>query len=97
NTFGDADLLLLAADRFEAQARGNQAALLLGKPAVWVGLYRGGLAGEVIFWHPDLAACYRCLCEKRYAAHEAAGAGSSSLDPPSTGTTVFDVQFLDSI
>lgn len=95
--FGDVDLVVLATDRFAAQARGNEVALRLNLPAVWIGLYAGGLGGEVIFWHPGIMACYRCLCAKRYEAHKRADANSTSLDPTSDGATIFDVQLVDAI
>lgn len=91
------DLLVLATDRFRAQARGNQVALRLGIPAVWIGLYAGGLGGEVIFWHPGIDACFRCLCERRYRAHDDAGKNQRPLDPPSTGVTLLDVELVDAI
>ncbi len=93
----DVDLLVLATDRFAAQARGNEIALRLGIPAVWIGLYAGGLGGEIIFWHPDIDACFRCLCDRRYEAHQKATASGTILDPPSDGVTIFDVQLVDSI
>jgi molybdopterin/thiamine biosynthesis adenylyltransferase len=95
--FADVDLLIFATDRFEAQARGNEVALRLRKPAISIGLYRQGLAGEIIFWHPEIDACYRCLCPKRYEVQAAARDAGESLDPPSDGATIFDVHFLDSI
>jgi molybdopterin/thiamine biosynthesis adenylyltransferase len=91
------DLLILATDRFAAQARGNQVALRLGIPAVWVGIYAGGCGGEVIFWHPGIDACFRCLCSRRYEAHEQARSVGESLDPPSQGVTIFDVHLVDAI
>jgi molybdopterin/thiamine biosynthesis adenylyltransferase len=91
------DLLILATDRFAAQARGNELALQYGKPALWIGLYAGGLAGEGAFWHPDIDACLRCLCAKRYAAHEQASQLGRSLDPASDGCTIFDIGALDSV
>jgi len=66
--FTDADLFVFCVDNLKANARGNQAALQLGKPAVWSGLYPEGKAGEVVFWTPSHASCYRCLCSHRYAA-----------------------------
>jgi len=93
--FQDVDLLILATDRFAAQAKGNELALRLGIPAIWIGLYARGLGGEVIFWHPALDPCYRCLCAKRYDSH--AQANPAALDPPSDGATIFDVRLLDSI
>ncbi|MBM3970805.1 MAG: hypothetical protein FJ302_13255 [Planctomycetes bacterium] len=95
--FGDADLFIFATDHFPAQARGNQVALRLQKPALWLGMYADGVGGEVVFWHPGIDACYRCLVEKRFLAHELAKATGQSLDPPSDGCTIFDIGFLDAI
>lgn len=89
--FGGTDLLIVATDHFPAQARGNAVALRLGKPALWVGLYGGAGAGEIVFWHPGLP-CYRCLCGKRYEAQSA-----RRLDPASDGADVFSIGLLDSI
>jgi len=94
---GASDLLINATDSFRASARGNEIALRLGIPALWVGLYPKGLAGEVIWWTPQIDACHRCLCAKRYAAHEQAAATGRSLDPSSDGCTIFDITLLDSI
>jgi molybdopterin/thiamine biosynthesis adenylyltransferase len=93
----ECDLLILATDQFRAQGRGNELALQFNIPALWIGLYAGGLAGELIFWYPAIDACFRCLCSKRFAAHQAAVAQGRSLDPPSDGCTIFDVALLDSV
>ncbi len=95
--FGETDLFIFATDSFACQARGNIVALLLNTPAIWIGLYAGGLGGEVVFWHPDLDCCYRCLCSSRYEAQQKANEQGESLDPPSQGATIFDIQLLDSI
>lgn len=94
---GTADLLIFATDAFRAQAKGNAVALQYGIPALFPGLYRGGEAGEVIFWHRDIDACYQCLCKRRYEAHEAAEAEGRSLDPGSDGATIYDISLLDAI
>lgn len=94
---GTADLLIFATDAFRAQAKGNTVALQYGIPALFPGLYRGGEAGEVIFWHPDIDACYQCLCKRRYEAHDAAEAEGRSLDPGSDGATIYDISLLDAI
>jgi len=94
---GGTDLFVYATDRFEVQARGNAVALRLNRPALWIGLYPGGLAGEVIWWAAHIDACFRCLCGKRYKAHEAAAQEGLSLDPSSDGCTIFDVSLLDSV
>ncbi|HUY90317.1 MAG TPA: ThiF family adenylyltransferase [Pirellulales bacterium] len=93
----ECDLLIFATDRFEAQARGNELALEYSVPALWIGLYAGGTAGEIIFWHPGIDACFRCLCAKRYEAQAVASNEQRSLDPASDGCTIFDVALLDAI
>jgi molybdopterin/thiamine biosynthesis adenylyltransferase len=95
--FGDCDLMIFTTDSFKAQARGNQVALRLGIPAIWIGLYGGGRAGEIILWHSEIASCFRCLCSSRYRAQEQAAAKGISLDPGSDGATIFDIHCLDSI
>ena len=94
---GSSNLLINATDRFTAHAWGNTVALRFGIPALWVGLYPCGLAGEVIWWNESIDACYRCLCAKRYSAHAQATASGKSLDPVSDGCTIFDISLLDSI
>lgn len=94
--FGGCNLLIFATDKFRVQARGNQFVLRRSIPGLWIGMYEGGGAAEIIMWHKELDACYRCLCASRYAAH-AAPAGSASLDPPSDGCTILDVSLVDSI
>jgi molybdopterin/thiamine biosynthesis adenylyltransferase len=96
-SFGETDLFIFATDSFAAQSRGNEVALMLNVAAIWIGLYQGGLGGEVVFWHPELDCCFRCLCSKRYEAQEKATEEGRSLDPPSDGATIFDIQLLDSI
>lgn len=91
--FGGIDLLIMATDSFEAQAKGNQLALMLGIPAVFIGLYEEGRGGEVVFWHPGLDCCFRCLCSSRYAAF-------ALPQPPaitSHGATVLDIRLVDGI
>lgn len=95
--FHNIDLLILATDRFAAQAQGNRIALRLAIPTIWAGLYAGGLGGEVIAWHTGLDACFRCLCARRYEAHAEATLQGRRLDPPSHGATIFDVHLVDAI
>ncbi len=91
--FGHTDLLIYATDFFPAQARGNIEALRLNKPAIWIGLYQGGLAGEIIYYVPGVTpACYRCICGSRYNAFNKGGASVSS-----DGGTIFDLHLVDSI
>ena len=94
---GTTDLFIFATDRFAAQARGNEVALRLNKPAIWIGLYAGGLAGEIVWWAPHIDALFPLSLPNRYAAHAKAAETGRSLDPPSDGCTIFDVSLLDSI
>jgi hypothetical protein len=97
--FGHTDIFILATDFFPAQARGNLQALRLRKPAVWIGMYRGGRAGEIVHWMPDVTpACYRCVCSSRYRAFSAqAGSAVNETHIPSTGGTILDLHFVDAI
>lgn len=90
---GDADLIVDATDFFPVHARLNQVALRLGKPALWVGMYRGARAGEIIHYVPGLTpACYRCICGSRYEAfHDGNGQITSH------GGTIFDLHLVDAI
>jgi sulfur carrier protein ThiS adenylyltransferase len=90
--FSAVDVFVAATDSHSAQARVNQLARMLGKPAVWAGMYRGGRAGDIAFWRKGLPSCYRCLFPSRYVAAER-GMG----DPPSDGATILDVKILDAI
>jgi hypothetical protein len=95
--FRDVNLLINATDSFQAHAFGNQIALRFNIPSLWIGLYPGGMGGEVVFWDRDILPCYRCLCSKRYAAHEQAATEGLSLDPSSHGCTIFDITHLDAV
>lgn len=91
--FGDTDLFIFATDFFPAQARGNIEALRLGIPAIWIGLYKGGRAGEIVYYVPGKTnACYRCICDKRYHAFQIGRA-----NVPSEGGTILDLHFVDAI
>lgn len=91
--FGHTDLFIVAPDFFPASARANREAVRLQTPAMFIGLYSGGRAGEIIFWVPGLTpACYRCICSSRYQAF-AHGQGNVSSD----GGTIFDLRLVDSI
>ncbi len=95
--FAGVNLFVFATDSFAAQARGNQVALALGVPAVWIGLFAGGFGGEVVFWHEGITSCFRCLLSNRYTAQEKARTENRRLDPPSDGVTILDTDFVDAI
>jgi len=91
--FGHTNLFIFATDFFPAQARGNREATRLQIPALFIGLYSGGRAAEIVFWYPGVTpACYRCICSSRYQGF-AQGQGNIS----STGGTIFDLRIADAI
>jgi len=91
--FGHTDLFIYAADQFAPQARGNIEAIRLGKPAIWIGLYAGGRAGEIVYWVPgQTEACYRCICSSRYDAFS-----QGLRSPGSVGGTIHDLHLVDAI
>jgi len=91
--FGHTDLVIHATDFFPAQARGNIETLRLGKPSIWIGLYRGGRAGEIIHHIPGITpACFRCICGSRYQAFRSGGANIES-----GGGTILDLHLVDAI
>ena len=93
NLFAHTDLFVFATDFFPAQARGNIDAWRLGIPAIWIGLYKGGKAGEIIFSIPGKTeACFRCICGKRYQAFQLGRA-----NVPSAGGTILDLHLVDAI
>lgn len=60
-------ILLMLSDYHPAQARGNRVALKFNVPTFWAGIYRMGMAGEIIFFLRDYGLpCYRCITESRY-------------------------------
>ena len=60
-------IFIMASDCHPVQARGNRIAIKYDVPVFWVGIYRMGKAGEIVFYVPgyDLP-CYRCITESRY-------------------------------
>ena len=91
--FGHTDLLVFATDFFPAQACGNTRAVRSAKPAMWIGLYQGGRAGEIVYYVPGLTpACYRCVCSSRYRAF-----ASGSVNITSAGGTILDLHLVDAI
>lgn len=91
--FGDTSLFIYGTDFFPAQARGNLQALRSETPAMWIGLYQGGRAGEIIYYVPGVTkACYRCICSSRYQAFT-----GGVINVSSTGATIFDLHLVDAI
>ena len=89
-------ILVAATDYHPAQARAARLGIRHEIPTFFIGAYRDGLAGEMIFYHPKAMGmpCYRCITASRYKAFderppEAQGAAKSSGLP-------FGIGVLDS-
>lgn len=65
-------ILVAATDFHPAQARAARLGIRHAIPTFFIGAYRDGLAGEMIFYHPKAPGlpCYRCITESRYAAFD---------------------------
>lgn len=62
-------ILVMGTDYHPAQARGNRIGLRYRIPVFWMGIYRNGAAGEIIFIDPKAKRslpCYRCITKDRY-------------------------------
>ena len=92
--FGNADIILLLTDSFEAQAFGNKLALKYGIPAVWAGFYEKSRCAEIVFTIPGVTpACFRCAVSPRYEAQEAS---KEEITVSSGCNTMLHSQLLDS-
>jgi hypothetical protein len=54
------DLIIAAVDQPKANGLLDRYAYALGKPVVFVGLYRGAMGGEVIVTQPGRTPCFHC-------------------------------------
>lgn len=96
--FYDSDLFIAATDSFRCQAYVNRLALMLGVPAVFIGVYAGGTGGEVVWIDPvRRIPCFRCICSNRYQAQARAVQSGSTVDPSSQGADIFSVRIPDAI
>ena len=62
-------IIIMGTDYHPAQARGNRIGLKYDIPAFWMGIYKNGAAGEIIFIDPAAKRslpCYRCITKDRY-------------------------------
>jgi hypothetical protein len=98
---GRTDLLIDGTDSFPVHARANREAIRLRRAALWIGLYQGARAGEIIHYIPDQTpACYRCICSDRYRAYADAGPGLAvrrHVTVSSAGGTILDLHLVDAI
>jgi hypothetical protein len=96
--FGDTNLFIAATDSFKCQAYVNRLALMVGCPAVFIGIYAGGMGGEVVWIDPARRLpCFRCICSRRYEAQELAKTAGVRVDPTSDGADIFSVRIPDAI
>lgn len=61
-------ILVAATDSFPAQARAARVGIRHSLPTFFVGVYGGGLAGELMFHYPAKTdmPCFRCIAASRY-------------------------------
>ena len=71
---------------------------MINCPAVFIGIYAGGLGGEVVWIDPARRLpCFRCICSRRYEAQELATTAGVRVDPSSDGADIFSVRIPDAI
>lgn len=87
-------ILIAATDSFHAQARAARVGIRHGLPTFFVGVYGGGLAGELIFHYPAKTdmACYRCITASRYEYNLGKG---HKLEASKSSGLPFAVSILD--
>lgn len=82
-------------DSFDANKRSSLLSLKLGIPYIGAGMYKEGLAAEVIFVYPGVtASCPRCLLRPRFEAYENEG---YTNDVTSVGCPAFGTEMLNSL
>ena len=83
---GRRPMLILSSDFHPVQARGSRIALKYGLTAFFVGIYRQGMAGEIIFYEPGYGLpCYRCVAESRYRSWDQANLSEHRAGVPFSG------------
>lgn len=94
---GQQVIFIFATDFHPAQARGSRVALKYRVPVFWVGMYKGGMAGEIIFWDSlqDGLPCYRCITQSRYDSFDTRPA-SKKIAAKSAGLP-FSTSLVDAI
>lgn len=86
-----ADLVVATTDDPAAQRILNRFAYFHGKPALFVGLYKGAEGGEVIFTIGDRTPCYLCATANRHQAELDLGRVSADGDYGSNGRVMGEV------
>ncbi len=90
---GQADLLLMMTDSFQAQARGNIMGLKYQVPTVFAIMYEKARCSEITFTIPGVTpACHRCAVSPRYKEYLENGYENNIT---STGSTNFHTQYLN--
>lgn len=74
------DLILATTDEPQAQRILNRFAYKNGKPALFIGLYKGAEGGEIILSIPDRTPCYQCATTVRHQLEEDAGQVAANTD-----------------
>lgn len=88
------DEIIVAVDDFEAVRWANRHATARGIAILFVHLYIGGRAGEIIYWVPGVTrACYREIASKRFEYFDSGVPTTTSSD----GGTIFDLRMVDAV
>ncbi|CAD5990437.1 Molybdopterin-synthase adenylyltransferase [Planktothrix tepida] len=93
----EADLIVATTDDQAAQRILNRFAYFHGKPALFVGLYKGAEGGEVIFTIPKRTPCYLCATANRHQAELDLGRVSADGDYGSNGRVMGEVALVADI
>jgi molybdopterin/thiamine biosynthesis adenylyltransferase/proteasome lid subunit RPN8/RPN11 len=86
-----ADLVIATTDDVNAQRILNRFAYNLGKPALFIGLYKGAEGGEVIFTIPNRTPCYMCVTANRHQFEQVGNSVTAEGDYGSNGRVMGEV------
>jgi molybdopterin/thiamine biosynthesis adenylyltransferase len=95
--FHGSDLILALTDNHAAQSTASRMALKYGASFISVGIYPGGVGGEVFSMRANDPVCYRCMFPQRFEKHSLAAATGRILDPASDGASIFVGALIDAI
>jgi len=63
-------ILIMTTDYHPVQAKGARLSTLYDIPTFWAGIYKGSMAGEIIFFQSNHnLPCYRCITKTRYESY----------------------------
>lgn len=88
-------LVLGCCDTFDGNRRSSELSLKYGLTYIGAGMYKGGLAAEIVFVYPGVTpSCPRCMLRSRYEAYENEGYKN---DVTSAGCPTFATERLNTL